>query len=62
MALEFKGVRKQFDNSEKPTLSGIDLEVKDGEFVCIVGTSGCGKSTLLNLAAGLERPSEGAGW
>ena len=59
MALEFKGVRKQFDNSEKPTLSGIDLEVKDGEFVCIVGTSGCGKSTLLNLAAGLERPSEG---
>lgn len=59
MALEFRGVCKQFDNSDRPTLNGIDLEVKNGEFVCIVGTSGCGKSTLLNLAAGLELPTEG---
>lgn len=59
MAMEFRGVCKQFDNSDRPTLNGIDLEVKNGEFVCIVGTSGCGKSTLLNLAAGLELPTEG---
>lgn len=59
MALEFRGVCKRFDNSDRPTLSGIDLSVENGEFVCIVGTSGCGKSTLLNLAAGLETPTDG---
>ncbi len=59
MALVFRQVCKHFDNSEMPTLNGIDLEVKNGEFVCIVGTSGCGKSTLLNLAAGLEMPTSG---
>lgn len=59
MALELKGICKQFDNSDKATLNGIDLEVRNGEFVCIVGTSGCGKSTLLNLVAGLEEPTEG---
>jgi len=41
-------------------LDRIDLEVRTGELVCIVGTSGCGKSTLLQLIAGLEPPSEGA--
>lgn len=59
MALEFRQVCKHFDNSELPTLNEIDLEVKNGEFVCIVGISGCGKSTLLNLAAGLEMPTSG---
>lgn len=59
MSLVLEGLCKHFDNSEKATLNGIDLEVKTGEFVCIVGTSGCGKSTLLNLVAGLERPTAG---
>jgi len=40
-------------------LSGIDLEVGRGEFVCIIGESGCGKSTLLRMMAGLLTPSEG---
>lgn len=59
MALVLDGLCKRFDNSEKDTLHEIDLEVKTGEFVCIVGASGCGKNTLLNLVAGLERPSQG---
>jgi sulfonate transport system ATP-binding protein len=40
-------------------LQGVDLEVKKGEFVCLVGESGCGKSTLLRLIGGLEAPSGG---
>jgi nitrate/nitrite transport system ATP-binding protein len=40
-------------------LDGIDLTVRDGEFVCLIGHSGCGKSTLLNLIAGLLLPTQG---
>jgi sulfonate transport system ATP-binding protein len=40
-------------------LQNIDLEIEQGEFVCIVGPSGCGKSTLLHLLAGLDRPTTG---
>lgn len=40
-------------------LENIDLEINDGEFVCLVGHSGCGKSTMLSLIAGLERPTAG---
>lgn len=41
-------------------LNGVDLEIKEGEFVTIVGPSGCGKSTLLNIIAGLDRPDSGS--
>ncbi len=40
-------------------LDGIDLDVRPGEFVCLVGASGCGKSTLLNLVAELDQPTAG---
>src|SRR5262249_54629194 len=40
-------------------LRGIDLEVFEGEFVCLVGPSGCGKSTLLNVIGGFLEPSHG---
>ena len=54
-------VRKvfQMENGELEVLKDIDLEIKKGEFISIVGTSGCGKSTLLRIVAGLEKPTSG---
>jgi sulfonate transport system ATP-binding protein len=46
--------------ADKQVLSHLDLHIRPGEFVAVVGHSGCGKSTLLRLIAGLERPSAGA--
>lgn len=40
-------------------LAGIDLQIEDGEFVCLVGPSGCGKSTLLRMVGNLHRPTTG---
>lgn len=40
-------------------LNNINLTIRDGEFVCLLGTSGSGKSTLLNMMAGLEKPTKG---
>jgi len=44
----------------KTIIENLDLEVRPGEFLCIVGASGCGKTTALRLAAGLYRPTSGA--
>ncbi|KAA0969040.1 ABC transporter ATP-binding protein [Aureimonas fodinaquatilis] len=55
--INIKGVSKRFD--ELLALDNINLTVRDGEFVAIVGSSGCGKSTLLRLIAGLLPTSEG---
>lgn len=41
-------------------VDGVSLEVRPGEFVCVLGPSGCGKSTLLNVVAGFVRPDTGA--
>jgi NitT/TauT family transport system ATP-binding protein len=46
--------------SSHDVLNGVDLKIKEGEFVTIVGPSGCGKSTLLNIIAGLDRPDSGS--
>ena len=40
-------------------LKGIDLEIRKGEFISLIGHSGCGKSTLLNMIAGLDLPTDG---
>ncbi len=56
-AIDIAGVRKSFGSV--PVLRGIDLAIRDGEFVVLVGPSGCGKSTLLRLVAGLEEITAG---
>jgi len=55
------GVRQTFSTpkGEFPALSEINLEIRRGEFVALIGHSGCGKSTLLNLLAGLASPTAG---
>jgi ABC-type sugar transport system ATPase subunit len=57
-AVSLQGLAKSYDG-KTDVLSGIDLEIADGEFVVLVGPSGCGKSTLLRLLCGLEQPSAG---
>ncbi len=55
-------VSKSF-RSRRATVHALDdvsLQVREGEFVCLVGPSGCGKSTLLNIVAGLEMPDSGS--
>ena len=56
-----KELQKLFSTEEVETtaLNGINLEIKEGEFVAIMGPSGCGKSTLLNIVGLLDNPSGG---
>lgn len=42
-----------------PTISNLNAQVRNGEFICILGPSGCGKTSLLNLIAGFEKPDSG---
>ena len=60
--IELAGVTKVFytDDVETHALSGVHLEIGNGEFVAISGPSGCGKSTLLAILGLLDSPSEGA--
>jgi NitT/TauT family transport system ATP-binding protein len=60
--LEIRIDHKRYpDRAGRPhlALSGLQLEVARGEFVCVVGPSGCGKSTLLNIVGGLDRDMDG---
>ena len=49
----------QTEEVETIALNGVDIEVKEGEFVAIMGPSGCGKSTLLNILGLLDNLTEG---
>lgn len=59
--LRAEGVTKAFATTEPPTrvLDGIDLAVREGEFLAVMGASGSGKSTLLYCLSGMDRPTEG---
>ena len=69
MAGEERSVKVKIDHVEKIydgrkgkmiALNGVDLDIMENEFICVVGPSGCGKSTLLNIIAGLLEPTAGA--
>lgn len=65
LSLQRNGVNIQINGLEKSygkreVLNGINVNIKDGEFVAIVGKSGCGKSTFLRLVAGLEDAKAGS--
>lgn len=57
--IQLINVSKKFSNPHKVILKNVNLNIKKGEFVCILGSSGVGKSTLLNMVAGLEKASSG---
>lgn len=57
--VEIHNLSFSYKGSDKLILKDIDMEVEEGEFVCILGQSGCGKSTLLRLLAGLETCTTG---
>nr|WP_315487742.1 ABC transporter ATP-binding protein [uncultured Rhodoferax sp.] len=60
--IQVKAVNKIFKTSDKEVvaLRDINLDIPEGQFVCLLGPSGCGKSTLLNAVAGFALPSSGA--
>lgn len=61
MILQGKGIEKSYRSSkmETPVLKDIDIEIKKGEFVAIMGKSGSGKSTLLNILSTLDKSDRG---
>ena len=69
MAGEARDIKVKIDHVEKVfetkkgkmvALNGVDLDIRENEFICVVGPSGCGKSTLLNIIAGLLPATNGA--
>jgi ABC-type taurine transport system ATPase subunit len=62
MSVTFEYIHKAFDEVQgqpKYVLKDVNLKIKTGEFICVLGKSGCGKSTLLNLLAGYLKPDKG---
>ena len=59
--LSLNGLNMTFGHGDEvvDVLENIDLEVREGEFICLLGPSGCGKSTLLNIVGGFLKPSSG---
>ncbi|CAG9001652.1 MAG: Oligosaccharides import ATP-binding protein MsmX [Candidatus Celerinatantimonas neptuna] len=57
--ITLKNLKKIYNDSDTPAVNGINLTVKDGEFMCLLGPSGCGKTTILRMIAGIEHSSDG---
>ncbi|MBQ9042190.1 MAG: ATP-binding cassette domain-containing protein [Eggerthellaceae bacterium] len=59
-SIELEDVRFRYDESAPYVIDGMDLSIRPGQYVAIVGKSGCGKSTLVRLLLGFEKPEKGA--
>lgn len=64
ITIEMRGVAKRFDARHAggfayDAIAGLDLEIREGEFFCILGPTGCGKTTVMHLVAGFEQASAG---
>ena len=57
--LQVRGLSRRFPGADEPVLDAVDIDIAQGEFVCIIGHSGCGKTTILNVLAGLDAPTSG---
>jgi NitT/TauT family transport system ATP-binding protein len=57
--IQIENVSVAYGSPPRPVLSNIDLNLEEGEFVCVLGQTGCGKSTLLRLVLGSEKPLGG---
>jgi len=57
--IRFENVGVRFDDGNEPVLSGVNLQVDEGELVLVVGATGSGKTTLLEILAGNEAPDAG---
>jgi putative ABC transport system ATP-binding protein len=62
--VRLRNVHKRYkrEQNEIQVLSGINLDVREGDFLALMGPSGSGKSTLLNLIGGIDKPTEGEVW
>src|ERR1700730_18678362 len=58
MKIELKHISKVF-NKESNAVNDLNMQIEDGEFVCLLGPSGCGKSTTMLMLAGIYKPSDG---
>jgi NitT/TauT family transport system ATP-binding protein len=61
--IQFRNVNKVFTNPSNGqstvAVQGVNFDIKQGEFFCLLGPSGCGKSTILNMLSGFEKPTTG---
>lgn len=55
--INLRGAQKNYGVNSANAVSNLDLEIRDGEFMCLLGPSGCGKTTTLRMIAGLENLS-----
>src|SRR5215471_1035741 len=57
--IEIQNLSVAYGTPLRPVLTNIDLSIREGEFVCVLGQTGCGKSTLLKMILGSEAPARG---